>query len=57
MSKQAKTVHALDLAATVMGFTLFLGAINTDTFPPGWGLDARLTIFLCKKILLRNLRK
>jgi hypothetical protein len=30
--------------------TLFLGDINTETSPPGLGLDARLMTLLCKKI-------
>jgi hypothetical protein len=25
--------------------------------PPSWGLDARLTTLLCKKIILQNLKK
>jgi hypothetical protein len=30
--------------------TLFLWDINTETGPPGLGLDARLMTLLCKKI-------
>jgi hypothetical protein len=39
--EQAKAVHALDRAATVIGSTLSLGGINTDTLSPRLGVGRK----------------